>query len=194
MKSARQWNFALTSSALYAIGGAIWILTSDRLLSRLFGPATFVLLSSYKGLAFVAVTSALLFVALRRAAERGAAPETEERTRGSALPLVLLATAASILIAGSALVFYRSVAESLARNAISQARAMVDLKTRDLGRWLGAQQANVSLLAADATTQAVDNASLCAARIARRRGRTCGARPWPLASPAPISSMRRDVR
>jgi hypothetical protein len=103
----------------------------------------------------------LLFIALRRAAVRGALAEPKQRGRGGATPLILLAAVASILIVGSAIVGYRAVARSVAQYALDQARAMVDFQARDLGRWLEAQRTNAALLAANDQTLAIaDRASL----------------------------------
>ncbi len=66
----------------YALFAALWIAFSDRLLLVMAGSAErFVQLSVYKGLLFVAVTSILLFVVLRRLLDRVAAREQRERAR-----------------------------------------------------------------------------------------------------------------
>ena len=59
-------NFALTITLLYAIGGCAWIVMSDHLLAQIVDRDALASLSSAKGLAFIAVTSVLLFLALRR--------------------------------------------------------------------------------------------------------------------------------
>jgi PAS domain S-box-containing protein len=66
----------------YAVFAALWIAFSDRILLVIAGSADrFVQLSVYKGLLFVAVTSVLLFVVLRRLLDRVAAREVRERQR-----------------------------------------------------------------------------------------------------------------
>lgn len=58
---------ALRLTLTYALFAALWILFSDKALQVLFtDPATIVQVSTIKGWLFVAVTSALLFVLLRR--------------------------------------------------------------------------------------------------------------------------------
>ena len=69
-------------TSAYALFAALWIAFSDQLLLMLAGSAErFVQLSTYKGLVFVAVTSGLLFVVLRRLLDRVAAREVRERQR-----------------------------------------------------------------------------------------------------------------
>ena len=69
-------------TGVYALFAALWIAFSDRFLLVLAGSAErFVQLSVYKGLLFVAVTSILLFVVLRRLLDRVAAREARERQR-----------------------------------------------------------------------------------------------------------------
>ncbi|MBL0939337.1 MAG: PAS domain-containing protein [Gemmatimonadaceae bacterium] len=66
----------------YALFASIWIAFSDRLLLTLAGSAErFVQFSVYKGLLFVAVTSAMLFLVLRRMLDAVAAREVRERQR-----------------------------------------------------------------------------------------------------------------
>lgn len=69
-------------TGVYALFAALWIAFSDQLLLVIAGSADrFVQLSVYKGLLFVAVTSILLFVVLRRLLDRVAAREQRERAR-----------------------------------------------------------------------------------------------------------------
>lgn len=58
---------AARTAVLYAIVGSLWIIGSDRLLNLIVENTTeFAWVSTYKGWAFVAVTAALLYLALRR--------------------------------------------------------------------------------------------------------------------------------
>ena len=64
----------------YAVFAGLWILLSDRAAETLFrDPASLVQVSLFKGWFFVAVTSLLLFVMLRRLMDRLAAGEAEVR-------------------------------------------------------------------------------------------------------------------
>ncbi len=64
----------------YAVFAGLWILLSDRAAETLFrDPASLVQVSLFKGWFFVAVTSLLLFVMLRRLVDRLAAGEAEVR-------------------------------------------------------------------------------------------------------------------
>ena len=56
---------------IYAVFAALWILLSDKLVGLVFSdPAHIVIASTLKGWAFVAITSLLLFILMRRLADR----------------------------------------------------------------------------------------------------------------------------
>jgi PAS domain S-box-containing protein len=93
LKNAARRRFILGVVAGYAAFGAAWILLSDRLLVSLTSPSVILELGVAKGLAFIAVTTALLFVALHAAppAELTAAPmETRLRIGPYRLAAALL--------------------------------------------------------------------------------------------------------
>ncbi len=148
MKTNLRRHRALLTTLAYATGGAAWILLSDRMLSRAFDHDTYVLLSSYKGLGFIAVTSVLLFVALGRRAHSGDPAAQGEHAHSGGGIILGAAAIASVLIVASAALGYRTVAGSMADNALDEARAIVKLKSDDLGRWLEAQQSAAAHLAA----------------------------------------------
>jgi len=71
-----------TVTLSYAVFAALWIYFSDALLGQLVrDPAQLVALSVYKGLAFVAVTSALLWLLMRRLIGTVVSREAAERQR-----------------------------------------------------------------------------------------------------------------
>ena len=77
-----------TVTLWYAVFAALWIYFSDALLGQLVrDPARLVALSVYKGLAFVAVTSLLLWLMMRRLIGAVVARETVERLRHDSLML-----------------------------------------------------------------------------------------------------------
>lgn len=64
MKKTSRRKFIMGVTAGYAAFGAAWILLSDRLLTVFVMPSTIIEFGVAKGLAFIAVTTTLLFVAL----------------------------------------------------------------------------------------------------------------------------------
>ena len=77
---------------LYATFAALWILLSDKLVGLMFSdPAHIVIVSTLKGWAFVAVTSLLLFILMRRWVGQGSTHEAEPGTSPSTLPIGTIA-------------------------------------------------------------------------------------------------------
>ena len=103
-------------------------------------------MGSVKGLAFIAVTAVLLYVALRRAPQAGAVAPEGGRGDGGGM-IFAMAAIASLLIVGGAWFSTRAVANSMAENALDEARAIVKLKADDLGRWLEAQKSAAAHIA-----------------------------------------------
>ncbi|HRQ82263.1 MAG TPA: PAS domain S-box protein, partial [Azospirillaceae bacterium] len=64
MKRTSRHNFIIGVTVSYAAFGAAWILLSDRLLTAFVMPSIIIEFGLAKGLAFIAVTTTLLFVAL----------------------------------------------------------------------------------------------------------------------------------
>lgn len=132
---------------LYAAFSAVWILLSDRLLAfAISDPARRVIASTVKGWAFVAITSVLLYVLLRRWAwhlagdEGGAADTTADAAEATAggrwahfaatgwpttAPAFLL-LAIGIVTLGVSVVGY--VARQEHDTAVAQLQAITDLK------------------------------------------------------------------
>ncbi|MDZ7753142.1 MAG: PAS domain S-box protein [Gammaproteobacteria bacterium] len=121
-----------TPVLLYALGATLWILLSDLLVATLVrDPWALSVVGAFKGLAFVAVTSLLLYWALGRGREvvAGPAPPAAPWLTAGLVTLGLL------LVAGGALGVRGLMAEHDDRYT-AQLRAVAALKTDQLDRWL----------------------------------------------------------
>ncbi len=121
-----------TPVLLYALGATLWILLSDLLVATLVAdPWALSLVSAFKGLAFVAVTSLLLYWALSRGRRpaTGAVPPASPRLTAALVALGLL------LVAGGVFGLRGLMAEQQDRYA-AQLQAVAALKTDQLSRWL----------------------------------------------------------
>src|SRR6266496_6584096 len=77
---------ALRTSLTYGFAAAVWILLSDRALSAVVtDPASIGQLQTYKGWAFVVVTTVLLYVMLRRELRRWEQEVIERKQAEAAL-------------------------------------------------------------------------------------------------------------
>lgn len=76
----RRINRAIRASLLYGAIAAVWILVSDQVLDAIVGVSRSVGLQTYKGWAFVAITTVLFYAVLRRELRR-LEQETAARTR-----------------------------------------------------------------------------------------------------------------
>ncbi len=139
---------ALKASLSYAVFGTAWIFCSDKWLAQLLGRDAFVVVSSYKGFAFVTVTAVLLFVTLRRLEGRVETLRYDGVAFGRS-GIVPVAVLLSLGIIGIATIASLNVTASLERRTLDEARSIVRLKADDLGRWLEAKEAAAALLAAD---------------------------------------------
>jgi two-component system, sensor histidine kinase and response regulator len=134
---------------LYAVFAAAWILFSDRLVSQLWAdPELVVTASTAKGWAFVAVTSLLLWFALRRFAQSQADVEASVSSRslllteglGShLLPFLLLAMALVAVGYGGAALTVRERETQESRRL----EAVADLKVGQVSMWLDERRADV---------------------------------------------------
>jgi PAS domain S-box-containing protein len=76
--SLKSWPFELRAAALYAAISAAWILLSDRVVERLVRDTSeLTLLQNYKGWFFVAATTVLTYVVLRRYRQRHEAAQRQ---------------------------------------------------------------------------------------------------------------------
>jgi hypothetical protein len=111
---------------LYASVAALWILVSDKAVEWLIGvPSQAALASTAKGMAFVAVTSALLYGLLRRLPGKLAPDGTSEfSARSLALPAGMLGL---LVLALAALGISYTLSSHKAR-AVARLQAIADLK------------------------------------------------------------------
>jgi diguanylate cyclase (GGDEF)-like protein/PAS domain S-box-containing protein len=127
----------------YAVFATLWILFSDTLIGRLSdNPGTLVMLGTLKGLAFVALTSLLLYALLRRVGgtdEATAAPVGNRRLVAWVVGLALL-----ILLAGAAAM--RQVAQRHEALAAAQLHAMARLKVGQIEAWLGERRKDIEIV------------------------------------------------
>ncbi len=116
----------------YASFAALWILLSDRAVEWLFTqPETKLLANTFKGWVFVAITSVLLYAALRRATAPGGSPERRV-PRGLRVTVVaLLAVAVTALVV---IAVWNSLREEKER-AYAQLLAISESKSREIGTW-----------------------------------------------------------
>ena len=140
-------NFALKTSLIYAAGGLIYKVVSDRFLSGIVDHDTFVVLQSFKGFAFIVITAGLFYLLLQRGESKSATAREEGRMRTPALVL-LGATALTLAIIGSGWLVFQNMVASMEQKALDEVHAVAELKAGDLGRWLRAQESAVASLAA----------------------------------------------
>ncbi|TCO81497.1 PAS domain S-box-containing protein [Plasticicumulans lactativorans] len=153
---------------LYAAFSAAWILLSDHLLALIISdPAHRVIASTVKGWVFVAITSVLLYVLLRRWARHladdeggvaDAAAEPAEATAGgrwarvaasgwpTTAPAFLL-LAIGIVTLGVSVVGY--VARQEHDTAVAQLQAVTDLKVGQISEWLRDRYEDLDILRDD---------------------------------------------
>ena len=119
----------------YAAFAALWILLSDRVVAWLFSdPNTIILVSTLKGWAFIAVTTVLLYVLLRRRLPGERLRMSPEARLHIGLPMTLLA-------AGVVVLTVTGVAYTLERYRQTQSQqltAVAQLKTKRIEDWIAA--------------------------------------------------------
>jgi PAS domain S-box-containing protein len=130
-------RIALGIALLYALFGSLWIVASDRLLPDLGMDAEDVMwLGTAKGLLFVLVTSAVLYVLMRvtpREPEEGWMPQA----RGGLLSIVFLCLAGAILLIGYQV--QRQHVQSIEERNYSALRSTTFIKAQRVGEWYGDQ-------------------------------------------------------
>ena len=126
---------------IYAAFAGLWIWLSDLVVEWLFGgSAQAMLASTLKGWLFVAVTSLLLYVLLRRMPDVAISVPMSGGKPG--LPFLLLATAI-VVFTGI------SIAHTAVRTQekeVSRLQAIADLKTRQIGDWLKERQGDAEFV------------------------------------------------
>ena len=124
----------LTIVFLYALFAALWILLSDKVIEWLFDdPEILVLASTLKGLVFVAITSMLLYGAMRRLLGPGnIKPGLKKQRHQLLLPLAMLTVA---ILGLTGIVIYHTVVHQKEK-VHTQLQAIADLQTRQIESWL----------------------------------------------------------
>ena len=125
----------------YACFAGLWILLSDQVMAWLFTePAALALVSTYKGMAFVVVTTVLLYILLRRrSGSAGAAREA----RHVGWSIVLLVVAMVALVAAGVL---REYASQRALK-VAQLQTIADLKAQQVTDWLAERHREAEFIA-----------------------------------------------
>lgn len=144
-------SFALKTSLLYAVGFLTYKILSDRLLAEVVDHDTYVVLQGYKGFAFVAVTTGLLYVLLQRGEPKPLPAAAEAGTR--ARVIVSVAAALTLAILGAGWLVFQTIVANMEQKALDEVRAVAELKSGDLGRWLQAQESAAGSLAYTVATQ-----------------------------------------
>lgn len=136
---------ALTIVLVYAAFSALWILLSDKAVALLFkDPAELSRAGTLKGWLFVAVTSFLLYLPIRRlaGAEPAATAAPPLRTHSLLLPLGLLVSAILALTA-------MGIAENIAHQKekeVTRLQVIADLQARRISEWLDQRWADTRFL------------------------------------------------
>jgi PAS domain S-box-containing protein len=128
--------------AIYAAVAALWILLSDRALALLVdNPATMALASTLKGWVFVAATSALLYVLIRRlrpADDDGRAHQPRSRWWPSAVAAIAVAATTALAILHS----YQQYEE----REFARLQAIGDLRSEQIGHWVQERLSDARLI------------------------------------------------
>ncbi|MBI2256580.1 MAG: EAL domain-containing protein [Proteobacteria bacterium] len=135
MTSRKRIRLIILIAAAYAIGGSLWVVASDRLLADLSDGPLGETLGTVKGLAFVAVTTALLALTLRfmpGASDRDVSP-LSTRSIG---PAVVAMTALFLTVCLVAFATYRLQIDATKRDTLQTLQAVARLKVTGLSQWL----------------------------------------------------------
>ena len=143
-------------SATYAVFGLLWILLSDRLLQSLVADvATLSILGQGKGVAFVLVTSSLIYLVLARrpASETAsAARPASAHERPAPLMWVFAVLCAAVIVAS--LVSYGNAARQVHDQQVAQLRHDARLKAHLMQGWMARRLQEARQIAADPTLRA----------------------------------------
>lgn len=149
MRTARL-RFVLRVTLGYALLATLWIVLSDRLIEDLADAAW---LGTIKGLGFVLVTAALLYLALRAVPELKPESLPVVRAHPWGLLAVLLLFAVGIAVIG--FFAYRSQYDTVRRAQYDQLRAVAELKAAGVTRFLDERRENARRLSENTTVRSV---------------------------------------
>jgi hypothetical protein len=119
----------------YVLGASAWVFFSDRMLGFLPSTSDMVYLATVKGMLFIGITGALLYVVLRRRGEGDDTAPAEIRSRDYWPPLIALAVVVVTVGAFSHLI-YRSEAEAAHERIRAQLRLDAGIQARAAAAWL----------------------------------------------------------
>lgn len=149
MTGARS-RFSLSDASrvvlVYAVFAALWILLSDKAVELVLADAQArILAGTLKGWLFVALTSVLLWVLLRRLAGRD-----EKSGAGPSLPPAAFPTLPAALFAVAVVILTGvSIVHNIAHHKhkeISRLRTITELKSEQVSAWLGERRADADFL------------------------------------------------
>ena len=149
MSTSTRSRFVTSATLGYAVLATVWIFFSDGMLSVLADPATITRLGTAKGLAFVALTSTLLWLALRHIPDAGATTEAPARpmaAHGRPWPLIVVFVILTATIAGITAVAYTTQSAALQHGAMERLEAIAKLKVYDISAWLHERKTNAETL------------------------------------------------
>ncbi|MEX2480376.1 MAG: PAS domain S-box protein [Gammaproteobacteria bacterium] len=145
---------ALAISLLYALFAGLWIVVSDAFTAFVVGdePRQFIF-NLGKGLAFVAVTSAILYLLLRnwrRPADDDAGAAALERPRPALRQLLPLLCALTLAVPLTGFAVYVLAGRQVQMDAFANLEAIAALKIHDLDTWMTERHADAGTLSRDA--------------------------------------------
>ncbi|NLH81985.1 MAG: EAL domain-containing protein [Phyllobacteriaceae bacterium] len=127
-------TFAVKATLGYLVLSTAWIFFSDRMLVHVIDPAELVQIGTFKGLFYVVVSSALIFLVMRhRPIPRDGLKR--DRESSSKTPFVA-ATVAVFAMASIAFVSFQIETSSARREGMERIARSVTHDARELGRWL----------------------------------------------------------
>ncbi len=141
MTPRKRLRLILLIAAVYAGGASLWILASDSLLADFADLKTGIAFGTLKGMAFVAITTALLILILRfipgvTANDMPAPPHR------SILPDLIALTALAVAVSLVAFITYRIQIDVAKRDALASLQAVARLKVSGLSQWLNERRAD----------------------------------------------------
>lgn len=133
---------ALTIAFTYAAAAAAWILLSDKVVTWLFSdPAQILLASTFKGWLFVAVTTYLLYLLIRRSSDTDARPSPAF----SPLPRLPVLALGIAILALTGIGVARTLTQQQDKE-VARLQTIADLKTQQIADWLKERQGDAEFV------------------------------------------------
>jgi diguanylate cyclase (GGDEF)-like protein/PAS domain S-box-containing protein len=145
----------LATSMVFAAFGMLWILLSDRLLEAISGDrATLSALSQGKGIAFVLLTSGLIYLVAARRGHTAAPAEAAPAEPSRPIGLMAVFALPCIAIVVASLLGYANTARRDQEEHLAQLRHEAELKSNLVQGWTQRRLQEARQLAADPTLRA----------------------------------------